>query len=349
MMRLNWLPLFSLLVAAPMLGQPLLGQQVTPQQAGSGQSQVRPQVTNQPATQQAAGGQTAGQVQQAAAAQAGNGDQAVQPVAAAAPTAPFVLNQQQQEALSALLDQWQKTSQETKTLECTFQRWHFDTFKAPPGIHATKSVGVVKYAAPDKGLFRVDQLMFFTGMQAQKPQYGPQQGKFGEHWVCNGQQLIEFDRTLKQCRVQNLPKQLQGKEIFNSPLPFVFNLDKEKILKRYWVREVNAPKQGIYLIEAWPKRQEDRAQYKLVQIALDQQTFLPTALIMYAPNFNVKNSQKFDHYEFSEMKRNSIGARFQDFLNNFIPQKPPANWEIVRANLLNPAIQQAAAPNQPLR
>jgi TIGR03009 family protein len=278
--------------------------------------------------------------------QLGNGQQAVQPTAAiAAPQQPFQLNAAEAADLNALLLRWQAVSQATKTLECTFQRWHFDMFAAPAGIHATKSVGIVKYAAPDKGLFRVDQLMFFKGMQGGKPQYGPQQGKFGEHWVCNGQQLIEFDRTLKQCRIENLPPAMQGQKIFNSPLPFVFNLDAQQIQERYWVREVKAPKEGIHLIEAWPKRQDDRAQYKLVQIALAKETFLPQALIMYAPNFNVKTAQKFDHYEFSEVKRNSIGNRFAEFMKSFIPEKPPANWQIVKSNLLEP-VKQAAKQTQ---
>ncbi len=337
MMRLTWITAFTFLVVAPASGQ-----QAATQQAIGQQRHVQTQGTGQVPV-------SAQQQVRHADNQAANGQQGVQPVAAnAVPQQPFQLKPEEIQELNSLLLQWQTVSQSTKTLECTFQRWHFDQFAAPAGIHATKAGGLIKYASPDKGLFRVDQLMFYKGMQGGKPQYGPQQGKFGEHWVCNGKQLIEFDRTLKQCRVQDLPPEMQGQKIFNSPLPFVFNLDAKQIMERYWVREVKAPKEGIHLIEAWPKRQEDRAQYKLVQIALEQETFLPTALIMYAPNFNVKTAQKFDHYEFSEMKRNGIGSRISEFMNNFIPQKPPASWEIVRSNLLGP-VQQAANPNQPTK
>ena len=108
----------------------------------------------------------------------------------------------------------------------------------------------------------------------------------------------------------------------------------------------------MLLIEAWPKRQEDRAQYKLVQIALDANTFLPRALLMYAPNFHAKNAPKWDHYEFRESKRNAIGAGFQRFLGNFIPQKPPADWKIIQNNLSpgpTPGAQQAAVPGTETR
>ena len=49
------------------------------------------------------------------------------------------------------------------------------------------------------------------------------------------------------------------------------------------------------------------------------------------------------------MKRNSIGQGFNKFIGNFIPEKPPANWTILREKF-NPPVeipaQQAAVPNQ---
>ena len=217
---------------------------------------------------------------------------------------PFApLNAAQQAQLQQLLLAWQQQSQGTRTLDCKFQRWHYDNLAAPTGRHATRADGVIKYAAPDKGVFRVDSLVFYKGEKEGKPVYEPQAGLFGEHWVCNGKQLIEMDRSQKQCKIQDLPADMQGQQIFNSPLPFVFNLDAAEIQRRYWVRQVAAPNDKIVLIEAWPKRQDDRAQYKMVQIALEKETFLPQALIMYAPNFHAQNAPKWDHYEFVDMKR----------------------------------------------
>jgi len=266
---------------------------------------------------------------------------------------PFpALNAAAQAQLQTLLLNWEQQSKSMKTLECSFTRWHYDMFAAPQGQFASRADGVIKYAAPDKGLFRVDRLVFFSGYDAnQQPVLQPQPGQFGEHWVCNGEQLIEFDRGRKECRIQTLPPDMRGQKIFNSPLPFVFNLDAQQIQQRYWVRQVQAPAEGMLLIEAWPKRQEDRAQYKLVQIALDAETFLPRALLMYAPNFHAKNAPKWDHYEFQDSKRNDIGAGFQRFLGNFIPEKPPADWKILQNNFQPgpaPGAQQASNPNSGL-
>ncbi|TWU44040.1 hypothetical protein Q31b_15750 [Novipirellula aureliae] len=247
------------------------------------------------------------------------------------PQPPFApLTAAQQNQLNQLLLAWQQQSRATTTLDSKFQRWHFDNQAAPAGVHATRADGVIKYASPDKGLFRVDSLVYYRGMEAGKPKFEPQEGMYGEHWVCNGKQLIEFDRSEKQCKIQDLPPEMQGQHIFNSPLPFVFNLDAVEIQKRYWVRQVAAPMESLVLIEAWPKRQEDRAQYKMVQIALDKESFLPKALIMYAPNFHPVNAAKWDQYEFVDMKRNGMGNAISNFMQNFISDRPPSDWTVHR-------------------
>lgn len=300
------------------------------------------------------GQQTAPTSQQQQQQQAGQpaAQIAAQGRAQAAPQQPFPpLNAAENAQLQSVLLKWQAQSQGTKTLDCKFARWHFDNLAAPAGIHATRADGVVKYAAPDKGLFRVDQLVFYAGMKDGKPEFKPQPGQFGEHWVCNGKQLIEFDRTKEECRIQDLPPEMQGQNIISSPLPFVFNLDAAQIQQRYWIRLRDVGNPQVFLVEAYPKRQEDRAQYKFVQIALNASTFAPQALIMYAPNYDVKTNAKKDHYEFSDVKRNAIGALFQKFLKNFIPEQPPTNWTIVHEKFKpsgQPQMQQAQGQRQAL-
>lgn len=279
-----------------------------------------------------------------------------QPTAPKAPFAP--LTAQQETELTQLLQAWEVQSNKVDRLECDFTRWHYDLVAAPAGVHATWAKGEIRYASPDKGMFKVNELKFFKGMQAGKPQYDVSDGQFGEYWVCNGQQLLDFDRGEKKCTIQDLPPEMQGTDIFESPLPFVFNLDANKIRERYWVRTVESPKQGMIVVEAWPKRQEDRAQYRLVQIVLDPQSFLPQALLMYAPNYNAQAAPAWDHYEFSNVKRNSIIGGLEAFLNRFI-EKPDKSWTIVRERYQPPAennvpegnrnIQAAQAPGGPQR
>ena len=271
------------------------------------------------------------------------------------------LSEAAQAQLQIVLKKWETQSQAMKTLECRFMRWHYDNFAAPANVPASKAEGIIKYATPDKGLFRTEQLVFYAGIDPQNkgPIFKPQTNQFGEYWVCNGTDLIEFDRSKQECTIQTLPENMRGKNIVNGPLPFVFNLDAKQIQERYWVRQVASPNPGIIVVEAWPKLQDLRAQYKLVQIALEEATYQPHALLMYAPNFHPKNAPKWDHYEFKDIKRNAVTAGFQQkFLGNFIPSTPPKSWKIHRnklgqppappqqQQLQQPQLQQAQNPNR---
>ncbi len=272
-----------------------------------------------------------------------------QPAVETPPQRPFPpLGAEEQTQLQKLLAAWEEQSQGTKTLECKFKRWSYSPGAAPANVPKDTSIGVIKYAAPDKGLFKVEEKVFYAGMNDDdKPTYAPQPGQYGEWWVCNGKELMEFNRSREECRIQTLPPEMRGQKIFNSPLPFVFNLDAQQIQQRYWVRQVASPSSGVLLIEAWPKFQEDRAQYRLVQIALDEQTLLPTALVMYAPNFDVKTNPEKDHYEFTDCSRNGTGQRLQNFLKSFIGEKPPAHWKVLRNNFVpSPSEQRTADASQ---
>lgn len=264
------------------------------------------------------------------------------------PQPPFPpLTAEAQQQLDRLLQAWEVQSKGTDTLQCDFTRWHYDLVAAPAGVHSTWAKGQIRYGAPDKGLFKVDTLKFFKGMVEGKPAYDSVQGEYGEHWVCNGKEVIDFDHGKQECTIRELPPELQGTQIFESPLPFVFNLDAQKIRERYWVRQVPAPKPGVRLIEAWPKRQEDRAQYRLVQVVIAEQTFLPEALLVYAPNFDPQTAPSWDHYEFQNVQRNAMTAGVQEFMNLFIKQKPPASWKVIRERyqpISMPAQEQIAQP-----
>src|SRR5690606_10319841 len=138
-----------------------------------------------------------------------------------------------------------------------------------------------------------------------------------------------FDRSKKECRIQQLPPELQGKEILESPLPFVFNLNADRIKQRYWIRKIDSSAE-VFVIEAHPKRQVDRAQYKFVRIIINAQTFLPRAVILYGPNFDPVTSPNWDQYEFTDVERNTIRQGMAAWGRVFIDERPPADWKVIR-------------------
>ncbi len=306
------------------------------------QAQTPAQLQAAQAQRAQAQGQAVGQGQAAAQGQRPQG-QAPAAAATQAAAAPFTLTPPEQAELDKLLAAWEQQSAGTKQLEAKFRRWHYDPLAAPAGVHATWAEGVVKYGAPDKGLFQVTQLKFFSGIVEEKPTYQSVEGQHGEHWVCNGKELLEFDHAKKECRIQQLPPEMQGQEILESPLPFVFNLNAARIKERYWVRRLESPA-GVHVIEAHPKRQADRAQYKLVRIIINDQNYLPQALILYGPNFNEVLSPGYDHYEFTDVERNTIRQRMANWGQGFINQRPPADWKEIRDNYRPAGQPQMAQP-----
>ena len=83
---------------------------------------------------------------------------------------------------------------------------------------------------------------------AKTPQYKKELKQPGEWWVCNGKELMEFDRANKKCEVLELPPEMQGQAIVSSPLPFVFNLNANEMKSRYWIRELPPKQQGRVLV-----------------------------------------------------------------------------------------------------
>ncbi len=251
--------------------------------------------------------------------------------------APFVLNEQEQRHLDAILTSWQARSQSIKTMECEFQKWRFDVAAAPADTYASWSQGTIKYMSPDRGVFLEENIRFYDGKNADgSPIYKAKPNRFGEWWVCTGTELVFMNREEKVSLIEELPPQMQGQQLFESPLPFVFNLNADRMKQRFWIRAIAPPpgRQEEYWLEVYPKFQADAQNYKLVQVVVSAKEFLPKALLIYPPNFDEKTAPNKEVYEFKNVKVNqNIIERAAQLLfqQQFINPQPPSNdWKIIR-------------------
>jgi TIGR03009 family protein len=189
---------------------------------------------------------------------------------------------QEEAQLELVLQAWEKKTKYVKTLECTFQMWNYIR-ALDPNKPSRVCRGVVLYAAPDKGHYHILE-------EAKNPAADAQQLEFvkkeGEHWVCDGNAVYEFNREEKKLIERRLPEELKGKAISNSPLPFVFGTTADQMRQRYWLR-VSTP-QGLVgaeiRLQIEPKYAEDRANYQTATVILDEKQVLPTALSLQLPN-----------------------------------------------------------------
>ena len=335
------LVLVALVVSATVAQQNYPTQQIG---AAQGQPASQPAVAQQTVGQGGAGqatvGVTSGGVQPAEG----------MPVAQQPPFPP--LNPQWQQFLDQVLDYWEQVTSKVERYRCDFKRYQFDPSLRADGF-SSYAEGKLRYMHPDKGLFRVEKLLFYTGVdQTQKPIFREnERQKHGEYWICDGQYVHIMDQNEKKCTKVELPPQMRGKQIYLSPLPFLFGVKAQEVKQRYWIQPLETPKdrhKEIWL-EAYPKQPDDAQNYSRLQIILDQSDFMPKGLIVFLPNFR-PNAQHRELYEFEKREVNWTLAdrinQLNPFLEEFIPKQPPKDWTIVVEPYQAPAPPENGQPVQ---
>ena len=235
----------------------------------------------------------------------------------------FPLTAAEEVRLDKILRFWEFTTDNTKRYRCQFGRWEYD----PIGLK-TYSKGTIKYAAPDKGLFKVDKIQIRQPPKQPggDPLFEEQAGGFREHWICDGKSIFEFDHNTKQLKQRQLPKDLQGKRITDGPLPFLFGATAEQIKSRFWMHELpHQAKQGEFFLEGIPKHQADAANFTRINIILDNKDFLPKGMILYHRD----QSQTTFAFEQRETNWNIIGQQLNPFINQFFVPIVPRGWQKV--------------------
>jgi TIGR03009 family protein len=184
-----------------------------------------------------------------------------------APRAPFDLSPKEELEVGRMLQLWEQTSAGVKTFECKFKRWIYDPVFGPADKAAFEDLGIIKYAAPDKGLIRID-------------------GDRQEQWICDGKSVFEYKYKDKQVIEHKLPPELQGQAIANSPLPFIFGTKADHLKQRYFIRVITPREvQGQQTwLEVFPRFQQDAANFQRIKLILSNQNMTPAALELYEPN-----------------------------------------------------------------
>jgi TIGR03009 family protein len=244
------------------------------------------------------------------------------------------LDAQQQQYLDRALQAWEQHSAKIQNYSCELERWEYDPIFGPRDPREAKSYskGILKYAAPDKGLFKIEKVMLY-----QAPKNAGEQAQFVEspnleQWICDGLKIFQFEYPKKQLIERTLPKELQGKAIVDGPLPFLFGAKSEKIKARYWLRLItpNDVKNEFWL-EAIPKYRRDAANFKMVHVIVDQQDFLPKALQLFDPAYDAQKRQTRTVYTFNNRQVNAQQGlqALNIFQGHFYQPKTPSGWKFI--------------------
>lgn len=265
-------------------------------------------------------------------------------VASAPPAAqqPAPLSPEQQAALDQLLAAWETRNAAVRTWSCTFHKWEYNAWSpadaAGERLAFAESTGDLKYAAPDKGLFRVKETKQWS---PEARRYEIRGGDTGEHWVCNGESIYEFRHSERQLRETKLPPEMRGKAISDGPLPFVFGAKADTLKKRYWMRIITPPdvRDQIWL-EALPRYQADAANFSKVELILQVRDLMPFAIQISKPG-----GQDRDVYQFDQ--RTNLIDKGLDLIRDFAKPMTPFGYKYVLEDLQAQAAPAAAGAAPP--
>ena len=240
------------------------------------------------------------------------------------PTVPQ-LSPEAAAALERLLTAWEARNAAVKTWSCDFYKWEYNAFGpvGPSGdrLAFAESTGEIKYAMPDKGLFRVKESKQWN---AQTSRYEQRPGDSGEHWVCNGTSIYEFRHGDRQLRETKLPTEMRGKAISDGPLPFVFGAKADTLKKRYVMRILPTPA-GVndqVWLEALPRTQADAANFSKVELILGSRDLIPFAIRIYKPG-----GQDQDVYQF--IQNTSLIDKGLDLIRDFSKPVTPLGYTFI--------------------
>jgi TIGR03009 family protein len=254
-----------------------------------------------------------------------------QPQIIACPWDP--LTRQEQQQLDQLMQTWEKHSSKIERYRCKFERWEYDPIFGPkdPTKAKTYGQGSLMYSAPDKGLFKVESLKVYVpaGADSDEDWRVRPAEEIGEHWVCDGKNIFEFDARQKKLVQRELPPEMHGKAIVDGPLPFLFGAKAAKIAARYWLREITpGDVEGERWIEAVPKYSADAKNFKMVHVSIDEKDFLPKAIQVFDPQFDPKKKPIRSVYTFKdrEYNWNTTWQQLNFFHREFYEPKAPLGW-----------------------
>jgi TIGR03009 family protein len=273
-------------------------------------------------------------------AQSGMTPVQMQPVQMQPARAPFQLTPQQEAELDMTLKSWEASSGAVKTFHSDFIRWEYDPVWGPQNAAKTEANGVVRYQAPDKGLYQITTAKNYnTTSNKFEPSTDVSQL---EHWVCDGTYVFHVNHKDKKMIKTELPPNMRGTQIADGPLPFVFGQKADKLKGRYWVRIVTPPdvKDQIWL-EAFPKYQADAANYKKVDLILDAKKLLPLAIQTHDPNpqTNIRVVYQFSNHKINGLFDNT-------WFKNFIAPDAPAGYKLIEERY---PTEPAPQPQKPLQ
>jgi hypothetical protein len=150
-----------------------------------------------------------------------------------------------------------------------------------------------------------------------------------EEWWCDGRRIFQLQPQKKQAFVTTIPPQMQGQNIMDSPLPFLFGMPPEKARRRFEIGFNQSKSPGpdatrLHLV-IYPNLPQDASAWHHANVMLDPKTWLPIAVQMYDPAESTVTVYRFEKLQVN-------GKNFiRNFWNGGKPSFEPnlTGWQVI--------------------
>ena len=228
--------------------------------------------------------------------------------AASSTPRPFeALTEPQQKYLSQVLAVWHERSRIADEPEHYFSLKRFDAAYNSGRHPTTQATGYLKFSAPNKWLYRIDNVKWFRGFdQAQQPRnFESRSVKDRSLFYFDGDSLRVLDRVNRKCAV--MPNAVTPSEVSSvgreSTSQFPFVVDQRDLEVRYWIRPIANPTGDSNVwIELWPRSKADRRKFSRLQVVLDYQSVSPKGMTVFLANWRPDADHR-EVYEFSDASK----------------------------------------------
>ena len=271
--------------------------------------------------------------------------------------------------LEQLLRDWAASSEKIQRLEGEHLRRVYDL----PYEVEKLSQGRFFYETPDRGRINIKSVEITRKMLDQRAndEVPIRKRKNGtpfelksdqeECWACDGLRVYEMDIAKKEARVAQLPADMQGKNIMDSPLPFLFGMPPEKAQRRFQMSllrplDLKSGKASLHIL---PRLPQDAGSWASADVILDLKTFLPIAVQLVDPAGTKITVYSFTNLIVNEPKwkdawfdKEDPKTRFTPDLREFNVQVSDSEQPVQMADndptnpRLQPAPKRAAAPKE---
>jgi TIGR03009 family protein len=258
---------------------------------------------------------------------------------------PFFLNDDEKRVLDEFLARWERYSTDIKLYEAEFNLLEYDPSAqgAVPNVPQKTLFGSFKYIANPKRFYYHVEGEYRDGRFV-KREGDKNPHIFAEKIIIDEKSVTKYDYNARTVHRINVPPEMIGKGIADSPLPLIFGAKADELKRRFSMNIVHRQDGNIHLY-ARPLLIEDQQEFRELEVLLDGKTL--RALGLQQHDINGKAYKTF------QLKSTKVHTGLVNFdiiriIREFFTADTPFGWKLeVHAWTSQPPPPPPPAPAMP--